>query len=100
MKEKNSKIEITMNQILNLFKKKISNCVSKKKHYLILPILDFQCIGAILAVIYRAFHSATPDIQHTYDHVACINYQLELHVKKKVQFFKKIDKESFQSLQI
>lgn len=51
------------------------------KRYLILPILDFQCIGAIMAVIYTAFNSTTPDIQHTYDHVACINNQLELHVK-------------------
>lgn len=98
MKEKNSKTEITMNQILNLFKKN-KQLRKQIKRYLILPILDFQCIGAILAVIYRAFHSATPDIQHTYDHVACINYRLELHVKNSA-ILKKIDKESFQSFQI
>lgn len=88
MKEKNSKTEITMNQILNLFKKN-KQLRKQIKRYLILPILDFQCIGAILAVIYRAFHSATPDIQHTYDHVACISYQLEQHVKKQCNFQKK-----------
>lgn len=100
MKEKISKTEITMNQILNLFKKKNKQLRKQIKRYLMLPILVFQCIGAILAVIYRAFHSATPDIQHTYDHVACINYQLELHVKNSAIFQKKIDKKSFQSFQI
>lgn len=52
-------------------------------HYLILPILDFKCIGAMLVIKYTASLCATHGACYTYDHVACIYYQLELQVNYK-----------------
>lgn len=59
-------------------------------YYLILPILDFKCIGAMVVIKYTASLCATHGACYTYDmlHVFIINSNYRI-TTKTVQFKRK-----------